>query len=288
MAYPGGKAGSGVFHKLINLMPPHERYVELFLGGGAVLRNKRPAAESLGVDLSAAALATFGDAGLPDSLATSDDAQSTIAENSDAAGLRYSLAKSGEGRSSIPNLTLCRADALKILATDGAAWGPETLIYADPPYVRSARRSPKPMYDFEMSDDDHCCLLRLLLASPAMAMVSGYHCPLYDDLLAGWRFVDFTAMTRRGPATETVWMNFPEPLTLHDYRYLGDGFRERERIRRKQRRWENRLRTMPTQERYALLSVLSTLARNGVTAVTPDIAMPPGSTSSPELTRLDR
>ena len=32
--YPGSKGGSGTYQKLINLMPPHREYVELYLGGG--------------------------------------------------------------------------------------------------------------------------------------------------------------------------------------------------------------------------------------------------------------
>jgi hypothetical protein len=31
--------------------------------------------------------------------------------------------------------------------------------------------------------------------------------------------------------------NFPEPVALHDYRYLGEDFRQRERIKRKKQRW---------------------------------------------------
>ena len=43
MSYPGGKAAPGTFQKIINLMPPHEVYIEPFLGGGAILRKKLPA-----------------------------------------------------------------------------------------------------------------------------------------------------------------------------------------------------------------------------------------------------
>ena len=40
MSYPGGKGG--VFHKLINLMPPHMRFtLKTHLGGGAIMRSKR-------------------------------------------------------------------------------------------------------------------------------------------------------------------------------------------------------------------------------------------------------
>jgi hypothetical protein len=51
-------------------------------------------------------------------------------------------------------------------------------------------------------------------------------------------------------------MNYPEPFELHDYSYLGDNFRERERIKRKKARWTERLKSMPALERFAILSVL--------------------------------
>ena len=50
-SYPGGKAGAGVYQKLINLMPQHSTYIEPFLGHGAVLLRKRPARLNIGVDL---------------------------------------------------------------------------------------------------------------------------------------------------------------------------------------------------------------------------------------------
>ena len=65
-------------------------------------------------------------------------------------------------------------------------------------------------------------------------------------------------MTRAGrTATEWLWFNFPAPVALHDYRYLGEDFRERERIKRKKQRWVNRLHTMPTLERRALLNAIA-------------------------------
>jgi hypothetical protein len=59
MGYPGGKSGPGVYHRLINLMPPHPVYCEPFLGGGAVMRLKRPAAYNIGVDLDAEVIASW-------------------------------------------------------------------------------------------------------------------------------------------------------------------------------------------------------------------------------------
>ena len=67
-----------------------------------------------------------------------------------------------------------------------------------------------------------------------MVMISGYWSALYADALQGWHTVSFQAMTRSGkPATEWLWMNYPEPAALHDYRYLGADFRERERIKKR-------------------------------------------------------
>lgn len=49
MKFPGGKGGA--YQKLINLMPPHDVYIETHLGGGAVIRNKRPARSNLGIEI---------------------------------------------------------------------------------------------------------------------------------------------------------------------------------------------------------------------------------------------
>ncbi len=85
-------------------------------------------------------------------------------------------------------------------------------------------------------------------------MVSGYESEMYASALARWRLITFEAMTRAGStATEHVWMNYPEPLELHDYKFLGRGFRERERIMRKAKRWVAKLEDMPTLERHAIM-----------------------------------
>lgn len=52
MSYPGGKSGAGVYQTIINQMPPHDVYIEPFVGGGGVLKNKRPAAANIAIDLS--------------------------------------------------------------------------------------------------------------------------------------------------------------------------------------------------------------------------------------------
>jgi hypothetical protein len=51
-------------------------------------------------------------------------------------------------------------------------------------------------------------------------------------------------------------MNYEAPVELHEYRYLGNNFRERERIKRKTKRWTAKLQSMPILERQALLCAM--------------------------------
>lgn len=61
MSYPGGKAGPGVYQQIINQMPPHDVYIEAFLGAGAIMRRKRPAGLNIGIEADAGVIANFGD-----------------------------------------------------------------------------------------------------------------------------------------------------------------------------------------------------------------------------------
>jgi DNA adenine methylase len=225
--YPGGKNGSGVFQTIINLMPPHKVYIEPFLGGGAILRLKRPAALNIGIDL----------------------APSTIATLREASG---KIATSGEASSSVFRIE--QGDAFQFLKS--YPFSGEELVYCDPPYMLETR-SRKNLYQFEMSDRQHARLLAIVTKLRCQVMISGYWTELYAEKLATWNSTNFQAVTRSGRmATEWLWFNFPAPIALHDYRYLGNDFRERERIKRKIQRWTRRLKIMPVLERRALLAAL--------------------------------
>ena len=49
----------------------------------------------------------------------------------------------------------------------------DELVYADPPYVQSVRRSQR-RYRFDYTDDDHVELIRLLRSLPALGRVGGW------------------------------------------------------------------------------------------------------------------
>ncbi|MET1256988.1 DNA adenine methylase [Aliikangiella maris] len=51
MNYLGSKGGSGVYQAIINLMPPHDTYIEPFFGSGSIFEKKAPALKSICIDL---------------------------------------------------------------------------------------------------------------------------------------------------------------------------------------------------------------------------------------------
>lgn len=224
--YPGGKNGAGVYQTIINQMPPHSLYVEAFLGGGAVLRMKRPApAGNIGIDSDPEVIAAF------------------------------------DGNT-MDGVTLICGDAISWLSTN--AIPDDALVYCDPPYLMETRRSKRALYSHEMTVLQHRALLRCVLALSCRVILSGYWSEMYEAALQGWRTLTYQARTRGGgTATEWLWMNYPEPFELHDYRYLGQNFRQRERIKRQQRRWQARLERMNPLQRYAMLDTIEQL-RSGL------------------------
>lgn len=240
MTYPGGKNGAGVYQTIINLMPPHTTYIEPFLGGGAIMRLKRPALVNIGIDLDPGAIGNCSGA-------------VRIAHPDEFGRYRF-----------------LRRDAIEYL--EKRRWGPGDLVYCDPPYLMSTRSSGS-MYAHEFSDGQHRHLLRVLRMLPCMVILSGYWSRMYEQSLrlVNWNHTTFRTTNRAGQrTTEHLWYNYPSPIALHDYHYLGKNFRERERITRKKRRWVAKLKGMPILERRCLLNAIdeawSTTARDGEAA----------------------
>ena len=215
MRYDCGKGVS--YPHIINLMPPHHRYIETHLGGGAVMRHKRPADVQIGLEIDGEVIGSYK--GSFDSLCT-----------------------------------VIQADAIEWL--ERAEVSQDTLIYVDPPYHPATRRRAR-VYRHDYSERDHERLLTLLLALPAKVIISGYACPLYEARLRSWNCRSFMAQSHVGRREESLWFNFPAPEHLHDDRYLGRTFREREVIKRRQHRLKERLLNLPVPERIAIHCWLS-------------------------------
>jgi len=241
--YPGGKNGAGTYQKIINQLPAHQVYIEPFLGSGAIMRLKRPALINIGADLDRGVLEWAAGLISPGTPAIYDDPAALIAAAD-------SIKSSDDG----PAYFFFCGPAAVLLA----CWpfrGNEC-CYCDPPYLAEVRRGgQRPLYGFEMmGEQDHRVLLGLLRSLPCPVALSGYESDLYNDELSEWRLYQFQAVTRGGSvATESLWMNYPAPAMLHDYQYLGENYRERERIKRRKDRWVKRLHRLDDHERQAIL-----------------------------------
>lgn len=283
--YPGGKAGLGIYHRIINQIPPHDIYIEPFLGGGAIMYYKRPALLDVGVDLNGDTITAaknylpwaqlhHGDGLEYIRLLLGWEIQAEMDRSRDVdrrqINGRRPLQFSARQKRMVEPKNRRRVappfpDPVALLG--GPAAKPRILLYCDPPYLLSTRRSQTPLYKHEVGDqspdgkDDswHTSLLNLLDALPYQIMLSGYMSKLYAKNLRApkWRAISYQAPLRNGmTATEYLWCNFPQPCELHDYRYLGENRRERERIKRKKTRWTNKLKVMPDLERYAILAAI--------------------------------
>jgi 16S rRNA G966 N2-methylase RsmD len=245
--YPGGKNGAGVYQQIINLMPPHRIYIEPFLGSGAILRMKRAAAASIGIDIDAAAI-------------------DRIEHDFSSDGMFVP----------VPNLELYCEDGLTWLSrhfdfVDAAG----VMVYLDPPYLMETRRHQGRLYRYEFMKWDHLKLLDLITSfKHCNVMISGYYSDIYSSKLAGWSTKTFQTRTHTYTVTEWLWFNYSEPTELHDYRFLGENFRERERIKKKKKRWVARLARMDALERQALLSVIQD-SRSTTTPETASAAVDP-------------
>lgn len=219
MGYLGSKAASGAYQAIISQMPPHDTYIETHLGGGAVMLAKPPAPYSIGLDLDMFAIEGFRD-------------------RIDGLG----------------NIDLVIDDCVAFLQRMNWPEFGRVLIYADPPYLASTRTS-NARYRHEYTDEDHRKLIATLRGIPANVMISGYPSALYDDLLSDWRSIQFQVMTRGGPRTEQLWMNFPESAA-YSAAFAGKNYIDRQRIKRKAERWASNYRALPAAERTAIMAAL--------------------------------
>jgi len=217
--YPGGKNVNGTYHKIINLIPPHTTYIEPFLGGGAILRNKRPAKHTVGNDIDAGIFKAW---------------QS------------YQM----------DGLVLYHQDALQLLLTFIAA-DRNTFVYLDPPYPFETRKSQAQVYNHESSDDLHNRLLAMAVKATFNCMISTYPNKLYAEKLKDWRCYEYKSITRGGNATELLYMNYPQPTELHDYQHLGKDCWDRQRIKRKIKRRIDTLAKLPILEQRAIMEGLA-------------------------------
>ncbi len=226
--YFGGKESAGTYQKIINLIPPHDVFIECFLGNGTIYRKKKTASQNIGID-------------------------------KDPEVIRAWL-----GTSSSLSITLINSDAISYLTQSrksldsSFAKGLKFYLYLDPPYLMHTRKSSKNRYKHELNREGHIKLLELINSYPPGVLIgiSTYPNKLYDTTLLGWNSITYENQTRGGKAIEKFYFNYPFPEQLHDYSYLGDDFRERELISGMIKRNTRKIKNMPILQRNALIESL--------------------------------
>ena len=228
MRFVGSKGGSGIAQWIISAMPYHRLFVEGFAGTGKITKTKLPAARTLWIER--------------DRQTISDYLRRYTETHRDVA------IKAGDAFKILPTLKLDRTG----------------LVYLDPPYLQESRSwQRRSYYRHELlTVEDHKRLLDLARTLPCNVMISGYWSELYASVLDGWRSDFKWTVTRRGKAVkEWLWMNFPPPALLHDTRFVGTDFTDRQRIKRKVARWSKKFLAMPAHERGAIWDALNSAVR---------------------------
>lgn len=233
--YPGGKGADGVYQTIINQLPPHDVFISGFLGNCAIMRYKRPAELNIGIDLDSSVILAWE--------------------------------KQNNKRLAQPDSVLHRSHQLDLFHADFFDYAekflkpydyPETLVYLDPPYLKSTRKEKDAdLYEHELTRRDHERLLGMALSMRCKVVISCYDNAIYADYLKKWQRLNFKGKTRHGPVTETIYLNYVPDGKLHDYRYVGSDFTDRQRIKRKVQRHIDKLKRLSEVERNAILNELA-------------------------------
>jgi len=86
----------------------------------------------------------------------------------------------------------------------------ETLFYCDPPYPHSSRGDSR-AYGYEMTDEEHRRLARVLHNVKGKVALSSYHCDIMDELYSDWRQIEAepkNCHSIKKLRTEVLWVNY--------------------------------------------------------------------------------
>lgn len=218
LSYNGGKSGNGTFQTIINQIPQCTTFIDAMVGNGGIVCHLKLPDLTVINDIDSAVIDGF----------IFDGSHQILKENIPVWDLIDKYDRNGHG----------------------------TFFYFDPPYLKSTRKSQLDLYKYEWTLEDHHRFLSKVLTVKSNCMISHYPCDIYDSSLSHWRKIKFQSMTRHGLATEAIYMNYPEPTTLQDYRYIGKDFIDRQRIKRKCHRLIKKIESLPIHERALIVSTL--------------------------------
>lgn len=226
--YPGNKKSSGILNFLINNTPEVHTIFELFAGSAAYSSK----------------------------LYTLANIKIIVNELSDSVFSQLKNLKMFDN-SSCELSNINAFERIKILIAWPEKNPSNVLLYLDPPYMFSTRKSLRPIYEHEFSDDDHIKFLNLvwqLHVTGYKIMISHYNCSLYNDMLQGFSTQSTKVMTRGGVVKETIYCNYDiSQLPLLTYKYLGKNRSERQFIQRQNSNMLAKIANLPIHRREYLL-----------------------------------
>ncbi|MES2379871.1 MAG: hypothetical protein V4538_02445 [Bacteroidota bacterium] len=190
--YTGGIFASGVFQFLINHVPPVETIVSGFLGHCALSKHIKPAKRMVGIDMDKTVIDKW-------------NKQET-------------------------KMHLVNGNFLENLHWINPVEFGKTFLFLDPPYLEETRQSTIDLYPHEFKTlEQHERLLNKVRKLPVYTMITHYECELYDNILLNNGFTKhpFNDQTRAGRKECMMYINYPVPTKLHDYKFYGADYRER-------------------------------------------------------------
>jgi len=216
MTYPGQKNIPGVIQKIINEIPRHNHYYEIFAGTGAI-----------GQHLPFSKSKHYNDLNKTILQAINEPSGNTVIKTSRAA-----------------------TDIIQLLTTAGT----DTFIFCDPPYLHLTRNNNK-LYEHEMTVLDHIDFIAAVKLLKCNCMIIHPACELYEQLLQSWRNITLKIRYHKKTSIENLYMNYHKQ-ELHTYRYIGKDCWQRQGFKRKAHRHLKLSIPIPFQENTYITDML--------------------------------
>lgn len=225
--YTGNKKIQGIFQKIINEIPPVNRFCEWFAGGAGIASIINVSPDKIWLNEIDPKQHQKLCLKFPDFINTNENIFSLF---------------------------------LKSLS-DPKAIHKNDFLFLDPPYLHETRNSNK-LYKFEMRNDEHVLFLDFVKKLKCNVMIIHPKCDLYDTELRDWRKIEITLKYWQKSSTEILYVNYPAPTKLQDYRFVGNDRVQRQQIKRKAENMVKKLLEMPEHERSYILEKIKPLFEN--------------------------
>lgn len=251
MNYPGHKKIYGVYHKIINEIPPHKIFYELFAGSAAISKLLYPSSFNPDIQLQPTVRSGNDPIIILNDLLPVHTVKNICMDRPDLTVKNNCIGH---------NVKFQQRNAFDILQTELTVSDLNTFIFIDPPYLHSTRPNNTKLYKYELTESDHIQLITSVLQLQCNVMIIHPKCSLYDNsYLKHWRQVPIKIRYHNKLSLECLYMNYAAPDKLQNDSLLGKDCWDRQRIKRKGDRLVNKLLALPELERNYVINKIKNL-----------------------------